>query len=400
MKKSLLALALGGLGIGVTEFTIMGMLPDVASDLGVSIPEAGYLISAYALGVVVGAPLLVVGMNRFSPTKTLILLMVLFTLFNGLSIIAPDYNFLLASRFIAGLPHGAFFGVGSVVASRIADRGKEAQAVATMFSGLTVANLLGVPIGTYIGHHYSWRYTFLLIAFIGVLTILALKFWMPKTEVRESNKSPWKDFAIFKNANIWFMVLIFSFGPAALFAWISYIAPLMSEVSGINSRFLPYIMILAGLGMFVGNMIGGKLTDRFSPSKVVVGVMVLQILCMVLIYFVASNAYANLLMTFITGVATFALVPSLTLLLLNSVKSDAEMLVASLGPACFNIANALGAYFGGLPIDSGYGYTSPVLVGALLSLIGIGITLLYFKQEKKSKIVLKKVNSEKLADCA
>lgn len=390
MKKSLLALALGGLGIGVTEFTIMGMLPDVAKDLQVSIPEAGYLISAYALGVVVGAPLLVVGLNKFSPTKILIILMALFTIFNGLSIIAPDYNFLLASRFIAGLPHGAFFGVGSVVASRLADKGKEAQAVATMFSGLTIANLLGVPIGTYIGHHYSWRYTFLLIAFIGILTILALKLWMPKTEPRATKENPWQDFSIFQNSNIWFMVLIFSLGPGALFAWISYIAPLMSEVSGISNSYLPYIMILAGLGMFVGNLIGGKLTDKFSPATVVLSVMGLQIVCMLLIYFIASNALANLLMTFLTGVATFALVPSLTLLLLNSVKSDAEMLVASLGPACFNIANALGAYFGGLPLDHGFGYTSPVLVGALMSLAGILITVLYVKKTNKIEIIEEK----------
>jgi len=399
MKKSLLALALGGLGIGVTEFTIMGMLPDVAKDLSVTIPEAGYLISAYALGVVVGAPLLVVGLNKFSPTKTLILLMVLFTIFNGLSIIAPDYNFLLASRFIAGLPHGAFFGVGSVVASRLADRGKEAQAVATMFSGLTVANLLGVPLGTYIGHHFSWRYTFLLIALIGILTILALKFWLPKTEARKYKENPWKDFSIFKNGNIWFMVLIFSVGPGALFAWISYIAPLMSEVSGIDARYLPYIMVLAGLGMFVGNLIGGKLTDTFSASTVVISVLVLQILCMLLIYYTAANAYANLLMTFLTGVATFALVPSLTLLLLNSVKSDAEMLVASLGPACFNIANALGAYLGGLPIDKGYGYTSPVLVGALMSVAGIIITVLYIRKSKKTQLATQEIKNT-LADCA
>lgn len=390
MKKSLLALALGGLGIGVTEFTIMGMLPDVAKDLQVSIPEAGYLISAYALGVVVGAPLLVVGLNKFSPTKILIILMALFTIFNGLSIIAPDYNFLLASRFIAGLPHGAFFGVGSVVASRLADKGKEAQAVATMFSGLTIANLLGVPIGTYIGHHYSWRYTFLLIAFIGILTILALKLWMPQTEPKATKENPWQDFSIFQNSNIWFMVLIFSLGPGALFAWISYIAPLMSEVSGISNSYLPYIMILAGLGMFVGNLIGGMLTDKFSPSTVVISVMGLQIVCMLLIYFTASNALANLLMTFLTGVATFALVPSLTLLLLNSVKSDAEMLVASLGPACFNIANALGAYFGGLPLDHGFGYTSPVLVGALMSLAGILITVLYVRKTNKIEIIEEK----------
>lgn len=385
MKKSLLSLALGGLGIGVTEFTIMGMLPDVARDLSISIPQAGYLITAYALGVVIGAPLLVVSMSRFSPTKTLILLMILFTLFNGISIITPDYELLLVSRFISGLPHGAFFGVGSVVASRIADKGKEAQAVSIMFSGLTVANLLGVPLGTYIGHHFSWRYTFVLIAIIGLLTIVALQFWMPKTEAAKSKDNPWKDFSIFRNGNVWFMVLIFSVAPGALFAWISYIAPLMSEVSGIATQQLPYIMVLAGLGMFAGNLIGGKLTDAFSPSVIVIAVLLFQIVCMLTIYYTAYNAWASLVMTFLTGVTTFALVPSLTLLLLNSVKSDAEMLVASLGPACFNIANALGAFLGGVPIEKGYGYTSPVLVGAAMTAGGIVITLLYMKKNKKIK---------------
>lgn len=382
MKKSLLALALGGLGIGITEFSMMGMLPDVAQSLQVSIPEAGYLITAYALGVVIGAPLLVVAMNRLSPLKTLITLMGLFTLFNGLSVIAPDYGLLLVSRFISGLPHGAFFGVGSVIASRLADPGKEAQAVATMYSGLTVANLFGVPLGTYIGHHFSWRYTFLLIVVVGILTMLALKLCMPKMKAAPKN-NPWKDFGIFRNVNVWFMVLLFSVAPGALFAWISYIAPLMTEVSGIADKYLPYIMVLAGLGMFVGNLIGGKLTDTFSPTKVVVAVLVVQILCMLAIYGLSDNVGISLVMTFLTGVTTFALVPSLTLLLLNSVKSDAEMLVASLGPACFNIANALGAFLGGVPINQGYGYTSPALVGAVMAALGIVISLCYIQRSKK-----------------
>ncbi|WP_159726780.1 MFS transporter [Sphingobacterium sp. 18053] len=389
MKKSLLALALGGLGIGITEFSMMGMLPDVAQSLQVSIPEAGYLITAYALGVVIGAPLLVVVMNRFSPLKTLIILMGLFTLFNGLSVVAPDYGLLLVSRFISGLPHGAFFGVGSVIASRLADPGKEAQAVATMFSGLTVANLFGVPLGTYIGHHFSWRYTFLLIVIVGILTMLALKLWMPKMKAAPKN-NPWKDFGIFRNVNVWFMVLLFSIAPGALFAWISYIAPLMTEVSGVADKYLPYIMVLAGLGMFVGNLIGGKLTDAFSSTKVVVAVLVVQILCMLVIYGLSDNGWVSLVMTFLTGVTTFALVPSLTLLLLNSVKSDAEMLVASLGPACFNIANALGAFLGGVPINQGYGYTSPALVGAVMAALGIVISLCYIQRSKKQPAVAAK----------
>ncbi|MGE7776191.1 MFS transporter [Chitinophaga sp. NPDC101104] len=382
IKRSLLSLALGGLGIGITEFTMMGMLPDVAKSLSVSIPEAGYLITAYALGVVVGAPLLVLGMNRLSPTKVLTVLMVLFTIFNGLSIIAPNYNFLLVSRFVSGLPHGAFFGVGSVVASRLADKGKEAQAVSIMFSGLTVANLLGVPLGTYIGHHFSWRYTFLLIVAIGIITVIALKLWLPEKIAVKRSASPWKDLAIFRDSNVWLMVLIFSVAPAALFAWISYIAPLMTEVSGIAEQNMPYIMVLAGLGMFVGNLIGGKLTDAFSPSIVVTVVLIFQLICMMGIYYAAPTAWASVAMTFLTGVITFALVPSLTLLLLNNVKSGSEMLVASLGPACFNIANALGAYMGGVPIEKGYGYTSPVLIGALMTIAGIIIMVRYMKPHR------------------
>ena len=175
MKLSLLPLALGGLTIGITEFVMMGLLPDIANDLNISIPQAGYLISAYALGVVIGAPLLVIAGRNFPPKKMLLAMAIMLTVFNALSIIAPGFNLLFASRFLSGLPHGAFFGVGAVVASRLADKGKEARSIAVMFSGLTIANLAGVPVGTYIGHHFSWRYTFVLIAVIGLITIISLK---------------------------------------------------------------------------------------------------------------------------------------------------------------------------------------------------------------------------------
>src|SRR6187402_132377 len=179
MKKSLISLSLGGLTIGITEFVMMGILPDVASDLKVSIPIAGYLISAYALGVVIGAPLLVIMARNYPPKKTLLILAAMLAFFNSLSIIVPNYEFFFLTRLLSGLPHGAFFGVGAVVASRLADKGKEAQAISIMFAGLTIANLIGVPIGTYIGHHLSWRYTFILIGFFGILTFISIYFWMP-----------------------------------------------------------------------------------------------------------------------------------------------------------------------------------------------------------------------------
>ncbi len=230
MKKSLIALSLGGLTIGITEFVMMGLLPDIASDMKVSIPVAGYLISAYAIGVVIGAPLLVILGRNLAPKKMLLILALMLTVFNALSIIAPTYNFLFASRFLSGLPHGAFFGVGAVVASRLADKGKEAQAIAIMFSGLTLANLIGVPIGTYIGHNFIWRYTFVLIAIVGSLTFLFISLWMPNLE-KSGNVNMKTQLQFFKKTEAWLIIGITAIGFAGLFAWISYIAPLLINIS-------------------------------------------------------------------------------------------------------------------------------------------------------------------------
>lgn len=241
MKKSLLPLLFGGLGIGITEFVMMGMLPDLASNLKISIPEAGHFIAIYAFGVVVGAPILTIVTNSYPPKKLLISLMVMFTIFNGLSAFAPNYHVLLLMRFLAGLPHGAFFGVGSVVASRIADKGKESQAVAIMFAGLTIANLIGVPIGTYIGHHYLWRYTFILVAAVGVLTVISLNSWMPELESSE-NKGMKAELAFFSHLDSWILILIVSIGTGGFFSWISYIAPLLRGMAHFSPSSIPYII--------------------------------------------------------------------------------------------------------------------------------------------------------------
>ncbi|WP_244950735.1 MFS transporter [Pedobacter suwonensis] len=186
MNKNLLPLTLGGLGIGITEFVMMGLLPDIAKDLKVTIPQAGHLISAYALGVVIGAPLLIMIAGKYPPKKILMALMIMFTVFNAFSAFAPTFNILFISRLLSGLPHGAFFGVGSVVASRIAEKGKAAQAVSLMFMGLTIANIVGVPLGTFIGHNFSWRISFAVVVFVGLITLLSLKLWLPALEATKN----------------------------------------------------------------------------------------------------------------------------------------------------------------------------------------------------------------------
>jgi DHA1 family arabinose polymer transporter-like MFS transporter len=381
MKKSLLTLTLGGLGIGITEFVMMGLLPDIAKDLNITIPQAGHLISSYTLGVVVGAPVLVAIAGSYPPKKILLALMVMFTAFNALSAFSPDYTTMLAARFLAGLPHGAFFGVGSVVASRIAGKGKEAQAVSLMFAGLTIANVIGVPLGTYIGHHYSWRYTFVIIVIVGLITLLSLKLWMPNLSATKDRDLK-KELAFFKLPEAWLIILMIAIGTGGLFSWYSYIAPLLTDVSGFSPDSITYILVLAGLGMLVGNFIGGKLADRFSPAKASVSLLITMAITLFIVHYISGNQVLSLVMTFITGAVAFALAAPIQMLMINTAKGS-EMIAASVSQASFNIGNALGAFLGGLPLAAGYDYTSPVWVGTVMALTGALFAWMLISRNKK-----------------
>ena len=383
MKKSLIALSLGGLTIGITEFVIMGLLPDIATDLNVSIPVAGYLISAYALGVVIGAPLLVILGRNYPPKKMLLLLAAMLTVFNAFSIIAPNYTILLISRLLSGLPHGAFFGVGAVVASRLADKGKEAQAISIMFAGLTIANVAGVPIGTYIGHNFTWRYTFIIIAFVGLLTFVSIYFWMPVLEARakETIKS---QLQFFRKTEAWLIIAITSIGFGGLFAWISYIAPFLTNISKFAPEDVSYILILAGLGMVAGNFIGGKLADKFSPAITIVMLLLMMAADLLLVYFFSSDQYVSLLLVFLTGGISFAVVAPIQMLMIQTAVG-AEMIASAALQASFNIGNALGAFLGGLPLVAGFSYASPNLVGVAMALLGVLVTFAFIQRGKKTE---------------
>lgn len=381
MRLGLLALAIGAFGIGMTEFVMMGILPDIATALDISIPEAGHLVSAYALGVVLGAPILVGLAGSYPPKKVLLVLMALFTLFNGLSALAPNYGLMFVARLCSGLPHGAFFGVGAVVASRLANKGKEASSIALMFTGLTVSNILGVPLGTYIGHNFSWRITFVVVAVIGVITMFCIKSWLPNLEANTKGSFR-KDLALFSRLEPWLIIGITSIGTGGLFAWFSYIAPLLTEVSKFSDNGITLILMLAGTGMAIGNIIGGKLSDKYSPAKATTYLLVALMLCLIVMTFVATYKIPMLFMTFLTAAVAFGLSPSIQILMINSAKG-AEMLASSISHAAFNIGNALGAFLGGVPIAMGLGYTSPQWVGAALAFIGFWFALaLYINQSK------------------
>ena len=368
INKKLLPLTLGGLGIGITEFVMMGLLPDIATDLVITIPKAGYLISAYALGVVIGAPLLVSIAGKYPPKKILIALMVMFTAFNAFSAFAPTFNTLFIARLLSGLPHGAFFGVGSVVASRIAAKGKAAQAVSLMFAGLTIANIVGVPLGTFIGHNFSWRFSFVIVVLVGLITLWSLKAWLPALPASE-NRDLKKELGFFKKQDAWIIIFMISIGTGGLFTWYSYIAPLMTTVAGFSADSVTYILMLAGLGMMAGNFFGGFLADRFSPAKASGALLIAMVVTLIIVHYVSFNPILALVMTFVTGAVSFALAAPIQMLMINTAKGS-EMIAASVSQASFNIGNALGAFFGGLPLLYGYDYTSPASVGAAMAFVG------------------------------
>jgi len=384
VNKNLLPLALGGLAIGTTEFVMMGLLPSIAQDFRVSIPAAGYAISAYALGVVIGAPLLTTLGRNLPPKRILVLLMLLFTVFNACSAFAPNNTVLFFARLLAGLPHGAFFGVGSVVASRLAAPGKQAQSIATMFAGLTIANLLTVPLGTYLGQHYSWRYSLGGTAGIGLLTLLAIHYFLPALPAQNTGSAS-SELVLFKRLTTWLIILITAIGTGGLFCWVSYIAPLMTDVSRFPAAYVPYIMMLVGLGMVVGNVVGGKLADRVKPVTACLLLLLAMAATLVAIFFVSENQIASLVLTFLAGSWSLALAAPIQILMIQSSKG-AEMLGASVTQAAFNMGNALGAFLGGLPIAMGYGYTSPALVGVGMALVGAGFAYVLARTTRQQPV--------------
>ena len=376
-KKALFALAIGGFGIGMTEFVIMGILPDVAKALSITIPEAGHFIAIYALGVVVGAPLLSSLGSKWPSHKMLLGLMLWFTVFNTLSAFAESYTSLLIFRFLSGLPHGAFFGIGAVVAGKLATPGKEPQAMAIMFAGLTVANVVGVPLGTYFGHHFSWNVAFMMVGVVGVLAMLTVYLWMPKLKPA-STVSIKQDFKIFKRIELWILILLTTVGTGGFFAWYSYIAPLITDVTKYPEYMIGYAMILAGLGMVAGNFLGAKLTEKLSPMRAVITSLGLMATVLIINALVAANPVMVLILTFTIGAISFSVVTPLQMAIINASKGS-EMLGSSMNQSAFNMGNASGAFLAGLPIAMGYSVVSSSYVGAILAgtgaLIAVGIVI-------------------------
>lgn len=377
MNKNLFPLALGGFAIGMTEFVTMGILPDIARSLAITETEVGHLISIYALGVVVGAPTLVALTGNIPPRRVLVGLMVVFAVFNTLSAFMPGYGSLLAARFLSGLPHGAFFGVGAVVASRIAAPGKAAAAVATMFAGLTVANLLGVPLGTHLGHALSWRWTYGVIGLVGIATVLALLKWMPNLPTRGVHNLR-GELAVFRNLRVWLALTVTAVGTGGLFAWYSYISKLTTDIAGYSENMITWVLVISGLGMFFGNILGGKLADKIAPDKATGVMLAFVTLTLTLVGFTATNPVVMLMLTFVAGMASFSLGAPIQMMIMSSARG-AERTASSLGQAGFNIGNAIGAFAGGLAIKLGFGFGAPPFVGAALAATGVVILLLMMK---------------------
>jgi DHA1 family arabinose polymer transporter-like MFS transporter len=398
IDKRIIPLAIGGLGIGTTEFTIMGLLPDVAKSLQITIPEAGHLISAYALGVVIGAPILIGYAVKYPPKKVLMVLMIIFTLFNGLSAIAPDYSTMLVIRFLSGLPHGAFFGVGTVVATRMAGKGKEAFYISLMFTGLTIANLAMVPLVTYIGHTFHWRWYFAIVAVIGLLALLFLKLWLPVLNANQDTHFM-EELKFLKRKQAWFVLMITAIGFGGLFTWFSYITPLMTVISGIKESQMAYVMILAGGGMVVGNLVGGYLSDRLSPEKTCALLLFLMMISLTGVFFLSEYQNIALALTFICGALSMSVAAPINIMMMKAAPKS-EMMAAAFMQAAFNIANAMGAFLGGIPLEHGYSFNYPSLVGVGMTLIGLVIALRYkslygSQAADKEKIAVEGISCDK-----
>ncbi|MGA4801307.1 MFS transporter [Streptomyces lavendulocolor] len=380
MPLALLALAIGAFGIGTTEFVIMGLLPEVAADFHVSIPTAGLLVTGYGLGVVLGAPLMTALGTRVSRKRMLMLLMVLFIAGNVLSAAAPAFEVMLAGRVVASFAHGAFFGIGSVVAADLVAPEKKAGAIAMMFTGLTVANVVGVPLGTFIGQSAGWRTTFFLVAGLGVLGLLGVAKLVPEQPKPEGVRLR-HEFAAFRNVQVLLAMAMTILGFGGVFAAITYITPMMTDVAGYSAGSVTWLLVLFGLGMVGGNLIGGKLADRALMPLLYVSLAALALVLALFTFTAHDKVTAAVTLTLI-GALGFATVPPLQKRVLDQ-ASGAPTLASAVNIGAFNLGNSLASWLGGIVIAAGLGFTAPNGVGAALAASALVLAVLSSALERR-----------------
>ena len=379
MNKSLLSLAIGTFALGIAEFGMMGILNDVATDLDISVVKAGHLISAYSAGVAVGSPFLII-LRKLPLRRLMLLLAAVIALGNAMVALSPGYNVLLIARFISGLPHGAFFGAGAIVCSRLAGEGKGASAVAVLIGGMTVANLIGVPGSTYLCNLVSWRLPFAVVSTCGVLAFIAMRTFvrvlapLPDTGIRGQ-------FRFLSHLAPWLIYGGVFFGQASVYCWLSYISPIMTDVTGFTNASMSYIMIIVGAGMVFGNLFAGRLADRHSPALVTGIFAAIVVILMPLIYLFATDKIPSLVFSFIAPALLFGIGGPLQYIIVRFAKGG-EMLGGAGIQIAFNVSNAMAAILGGMAIHHGLGLASPALVGIPCAVIGAtSLFILYHKYD-------------------
>ncbi|OSQ46364.1 MFS transporter [Thalassospira sp. MCCC 1A01428] len=381
MPLAIYALAAGAFGIGMTEFVIMGLLLDVARDLDVSLSSSGLLVTGYALGVVVGAPVLTIFTGRWRRKNVLLFLMAVFIIGNFLCAIAPDYATLMMARIIAAFAHGAFFGIGAVVATDLVAREKKASAIAIMFTGLTVANVLGVPFGTWLGQIYGWRATFEAVTVIGVLALIATAFLVPRDK-KHTTINVTAEMTALLRPQVLLGLAITVLGFGGVFAAFTYIAPLLTEIAGFSDAAVSPILLLFGVGLFIGNLYGGRLADRRLMVTLIGSLVFLSVVLVVLTY-ALDNQIFTIITVGVLGAAAFSTVPPLQMRVLAKAEG-APSLASSINIAAFNLGNAGGAWLGGVAIDHGPGLAGVPLVAAAITAGGLVLALISWRMDRSS----------------
>lgn len=384
MPLALYALTAGAFGIGVTEFVIMGLLLEVSSDLGVSIAAAGLLISGYALGVVVGAPVMTIATRRWPRKTVLLVLMAIFTLGNAACALAPDYATLMAARVVTAFAHGTFFGVGSVVATGLVAPDRRASAIAIMFTGLTVANILGVPFGTWLGQTLGWRATFWAVTLVGIVAMAVIAAFVPRNTSAPEDGDWRSDLTVLARPPVLLGLLTTVLGFGGMFAVFTYIAPILTRLTGFADAAVSPILLVFGAGLIAGNLIGGRLADwRLVPSML--GSLLALAAVMALMTFALHDRIAMVAFVGLLGAAAFATVPPLQMWVLEKATGAGQSLASSFNIAAFNLGNALGAWLGGFVIDHGPGLEAVTWVAALVPLSAVLIALLALRLDGASK---------------